>query len=122
MDLAKECQQKLALSRTFYVGNPQLRCKNVGILPGAWGGSKQIDMLSTENIEVLIVGEVAEWETCEYVRDAAFAGMSKGLIVLGHARSEEPGMRWAAEWLRKFIPANVSVQYAPSNDPFIPII
>lgn len=120
-DLASFFKEKMGLHRTFYVGNPELSCTNVGLLPGAWGGRPQINMLSKENIEVIVVGEVAEWETCEYVRDAAYAGMKKGLIVLGHARSEEPGMDWLVEWLRPRIPEEIGVRFVPTDDPFVPV-
>src|SRR5687768_18188792 len=42
----------------------------------------------------LFRSEVAEWETSEYIRDARAQGLQRSLVVLGHAQSEEPGMRW----------------------------
>ncbi len=45
------------------------------------------------DVEVLLVGEVPEWETVEYVRDASAQGRHKALILLGHEVSEEPGMK-----------------------------
>ena len=73
-----------------------------------------------KDIDVLVVGEVSEWETSEYVRDAAAAGMKKGLIILGHAPSEEPGMAYAAAWLRELVPG-VPVFHVPSTDAFVPV-
>lgn len=117
--LARFLKKRLDLDRTFIVGDPDLPCHQVGLLPGAWGRGKQIELLRTD-IEALVVGEVSEWETAEYVRDAAAAGMKKGLIVLGHAQSEEPGMAYAQKWLTKLIP-DVPVYHVAAHDPFQPV-
>ena len=114
--LAKRLKKQLALTRTFLVGDPALRCSKVGLLPGSYGREPHIHLLQ-QDIEVLIVGEVAEWETCEYVRDAAAMGLNKGLIVLGHAESEEPGMAYLQQWLGKVLP-DVSAIHIPATDPF----
>lgn len=41
----------------------------------------------------------------------------KGLIILGHANSEEAGMKWCADWLRSRFPG-VSITHLPAGDPF----
>jgi hypothetical protein len=74
-------------------------------------------LLRRDDVEVLVCGEVREWETSEYVRDAVSSGRSKGLIVLGHAKSEEPGMEWLAERLRLLLP-EVAVFHIPAGNPF----
>ena len=119
-NLAGYLKKQFNLTRTFYIGDPDLMCKNIGILPGAWGGRTHIPMLGTEDIEVLIVGESAEWEAVEYVRDASRAGLQKGLIIMGHARSEEPGMRYLAEWLRPLVPG-VKITHVEAGDPLQPV-
>ncbi len=65
----------------------------------------------------MICGESAEWVTCEYVRDAMETGIGKGLIILGHAASEEPGTADVVEWLQPLIP-HVPVRFVPAGDPF----
>ena len=117
--LASSFKQQLKLKRCFYIGNPDLACTQIGMLPGSWGRGPHIELLR-KDIEVLVIGEAAEWETVEYVRDAAAAGMKKGLIILGHAESEEPGMRYAQEWLTELV-AGVAVYHAPAGDPFSPV-
>lgn len=116
-ELARFFKEKLNLHRPFMTGDPDMKCRQIGLLLGAMGGRHHMRMLSTEDIEVLVVGETPEWETCEYVRDASFAGMQKGLIVLGHAVSEEPGMQWLVEWLQPKV-AEVPVYHMPAKDPF----
>jgi hypothetical protein len=66
------------------------------------------------------VGELAEWETSEYVRDAAHAGQNRAALVVGHAASEEPGMKWLADWLRPRFPA-VTVTHVPLRDALRPL-
>jgi len=99
------------------IGDPTMPCARVGLLLGAWGGQRQIEFLGRDDVDVLVCGEVREWETTEYVRDANQAGLKKGLIVVGHALSEEPGMAWLVEWLRPRVPG-VAVLHIPAEDPF----
>lgn len=99
------------------MGDPDAECSNIGLLVGAWGGRRQISYLGREDVDVLVCGEVSEWETPEYVRDAALAGRRKALIILGHALSEEPGMQWLAEWLQPQVP-DIPVQHVATGDPY----
>jgi putative NIF3 family GTP cyclohydrolase 1 type 2 len=116
--LAMQLKDKLDLPSIRIVGNPQHLCRSIGLLPGAWGGIRQIGFLSENAIDTLIVGEIDEWETCEYVRDSINAGTNKALIILGHANSEEPGMRVLAEWLKPLFPS-LRITHVPATDPFI---
>jgi len=117
-DLALFFKEKLRLKRPFIVGNPEMSCSEIALLLGASGGRNQIGMLSKEQFDVMVVGEVAEWETSEYIRDATFAGMNRSLIILGHAVSEEPGMSYLVEWLKPKVPS-VPIHHVPAQDPFI---
>jgi hypothetical protein len=61
------------------------------LLPGAWGGNRQITIANQQQPDLLIVGEVHEWETAEYIRDARALGNDISLIILGHSVSEGAG-------------------------------
>ena len=87
------------------------------MIPGAAGGRNQISAASSAKPDVLIVGELSEWETAEYVRDARAAGNKISLIVLGHADSEEPGSKYMADWVKKNIDG-VKVVEIPAGNPF----
>ena len=52
-----------------------------------------------------------------YAHDATASGRAKGVIVLGHAVSEEPGMEICAEWLKTFI-TQVPVELIKAGEPF----
>ncbi len=84
---------------------------------GAAGGESQITMRRQTDVDALVVGELHEWETSEYVRDSAAAGWPKAVIVVGHEASEEAGMRALADWLRPRV-AGVSVTHLPAGDAF----
>jgi putative NIF3 family GTP cyclohydrolase 1 type 2 len=73
-------------------------------------------MMRENELDVLIVGESAEWEAVEYARDGLEAGIQKALIVMGHADSEEAGMEHCAEWLDQFID-EVPVIFVPAGNP-----
>ena len=108
-------KRRFGAQRVRVMGPPALPCERVGLLVGAVGGRRQIEALG--GVDVLVVGEVREWETTEYVRDGAWNDQPRGLIVVGHALSEEPGMQYLAEWLKPRIPG-VQVRHIPTGDPF----
>jgi putative NIF3 family GTP cyclohydrolase 1 type 2 len=115
--LAGTLKQKLGIAKVQVVGDGRMECRNVAFSLGAAGGETQIRQLSDPGTEVLVVGEINEWETSEYVRDAVRSGMKKGLIILGHANSEEAGMSYLVEWLRPLVPG-VRIIHIPAGDPF----
>ena len=74
--------------------------------------------LRRDDVDVVVCGEAPEWETCEYVRDAAFDGQKKAMIVLGHCDSVEAGMEYLVEWLADVLPG-VPAHFVPAGNPFI---
>ena len=98
------------------IGHPDMLCSKVSLLIGAPGGEWQITSL--RDADVLIAGEINEWETTEWVRDANTQGLSKALIVVGHEISEEAGMAYLVDWLRPRVPG-VPITHVPSGDPFL---
>lgn len=116
LELSRDLAKKLNAPTLRVVGNPALAITHVAILPGAAGTQKQIVALRPEEVEVLLAGEVPEWETVEYVRDASAQGRHKALVLLGHAVSEEAGMKQCAEDIRPIFP-EVKVQFVPAGQP-----
>jgi hypothetical protein len=97
------------------VGDPRLKVQRIGILPGTTPIQAALRMLP--NVDVIVAGEVREWESVEYARDNAFAGKNKGLILVGRVVSEEPGMEVCAAWLRTIVP-EVGVRHIRAGDPY----
>jgi putative NIF3 family GTP cyclohydrolase 1 type 2 len=95
--LAQWLKQRLAASYMRWSGMAEQDCQRIAVLVGYRGGATHgIPLLGRDDVDVLIAGEGPEWELPEYVRDALEQGRSKGLIMLGHAESEQPGMEWLA--------------------------
>jgi|SoiMethySBSTD1v2_1073268.scaffolds.fasta_scaffold76937_3 putative NIF3 family GTP cyclohydrolase 1 type 2 len=116
-DLIKHSKEKLGVSNVRYIGDASDKCKKVLLMPGAAGGRRQILNAGSMNPDVILVGELSEWETAEYVRDARAAGNKLSLIVLGHADSEEPGSKYMADWIKKNI-QGMNVVEIPAGNPF----
>jgi len=114
--LSLDVARKLDARTVRVVGDPNLSITRAAILPGASGLQKQVLALRSDDVEVLLFGESAEWEAVEYVRDASAQGRHKAMIVLGHEVSEEPGMKKCAEELGALFP-NVSVVHIPAGQP-----
>jgi putative NIF3 family GTP cyclohydrolase 1 type 2 len=116
-DLAVYTKRKLGIQQVRVIGNTSQNCTRVALLPGAAGGKRQIEFIQKTKPDVLICGEVSEWETAEYVRDANLMGQQRSLIVLGHAVSEEAGMQYLVQWLQPKLPG-LPIQHIPSKNPF----
>ena len=103
-DLAKSLETRLQAQTMRVEGKPDLKITHVALIPGAAGLKQQVAGLNAPDVDVLIAGEASEWETVEYVRDAVAQGRAKGMILLGHEVSEEPGMEQCAKELRELSP------------------
>ena len=69
-EVMKHAKKSLGILQVRFIGDPKQVCKRIALMPGAAGGRSQIQLLQAEKPDVLIVGEVAEWKTAEYIRDA----------------------------------------------------
>jgi hypothetical protein len=54
--------------------------------------------------DLIVAGEVREWENTYYAADIFTAGEKRGLVTIGRIVSEDPGMRSCADWLRTLVP------------------
>ncbi len=104
------------------IGDPEREVERVGVLPG--GGSLGIfseyhpmQLMRNRELDVVVCGEILEWRLPAYVRDAYQLGMSKAILVLGHERSEEPGMKHLVEWMHD-VTAEIPVVFIDSEEPF----
>jgi putative NIF3 family GTP cyclohydrolase 1 type 2 len=116
-DIIHLCKNKLGIKTLRLIGDLNQQCVKIAVLPGAPGGKGQIQTLQNEQPDLLICGELQEWETSEYVRDARAMGKKLSLVVLGHAVSEEPGLEWLKEWLQPKL-GNLKITHVPSLNPF----
>ncbi|AFC29253.1 NGG1-interacting factor 3 [Paenibacillus mucilaginosus 3016] len=104
-EAAEVVKSRLGLAFVRVSGDLSTPCTRIGLLAGyRGGGGSAIPLFGKGQVDLIIAGEGPEWETPEYVRDAVHQGRPKGLIMLGHAESEEPGMRYLAELLQRRFP------------------
>jgi putative NIF3 family GTP cyclohydrolase 1 type 2 len=100
------------------VGDPAMKVSQVAYAAGAPGYMFHIMFLEKDNVDVIVAGEVPEWESISYVRDASTLGMRKAMILIGHVNSEESGMEYCAAWLKGFI-KDIPVNFIPAGDAFV---
>jgi putative NIF3 family GTP cyclohydrolase 1 type 2 len=115
--LAEHVKERLHIEYLRMVGDLDQVCQGVGIFPGFMGRERHIEALRRPEVDVVICGELHEWETSEYVRDAVHMGHPKGLVITGHAESEEPGMRLLVPWLQSVLPGIV-INFVPVGSLF----
>ena len=97
------------------VGDPKAKVSKILVGPG------YATPRMTPEVDVVIGGEQQEadggFDNVEYVLDAVTLGMAKGVIMLGHVMSEEPGMEDFGTWLKTFI-KDVPIRFIPAGEPF----
>ena len=114
--LAATVKQRLRLRGGLrVVGDPRASVRRVGMLLGSTPIAAALKLLP--EVDVILAGEVREWESVEYARDKAFAGEKKGLVLIGRVASEEPGMNTCAEWLKGFV-TEVPVRHVAAGDAY----
>jgi putative NIF3 family GTP cyclohydrolase 1 type 2 len=120
--LAELLKARLEIQEVRVVGNQAARVEKVGLLIG--GGSlglgsdtMPMELMREYDLDVIVAGEILEWTLCAYVRDAAQLGLNKALIVAGHNRTEEAGMKHLPEWLAGILP-DLPIFFVEAGDPY----
>jgi putative NIF3 family GTP cyclohydrolase 1 type 2 len=97
------------------IGNRAMKVRRIGLLPGYTTIQASIAMMPT--VDVVVTGEVQEWESATYAQDVAFAGIQKGFISIGRVVNEAPGMQVCADWLKTIV-REVPIRFISSGDPY----
>jgi putative NIF3 family GTP cyclohydrolase 1 type 2 len=116
-------KKKLNMNVIRVIGNRDMKCSRVGILVG--GGSLGLGveempakLMNDEQLDVIVCGEITEWTLSAYVRDATELGLNKAMIIIGHERSEEPGMKYLADKLKPLL-EGIPIYFLDSGEPFV---
>jgi putative NIF3 family GTP cyclohydrolase 1 type 2 len=122
-DLVGFLKKTLGMKVIRVVGDQETKCHRVGILVG--GGSLGLGreemparLMNDRQLDAMVCGEITEWTLSAYVRDAAALGFNKAMIIVGHERTEEPGMKDMADWLRSLL-GGIPVHFADAEEPFV---
>lgn len=121
-DLCQFFKEKMEMDVVQIVGNPDMKVKRVSVLVGGGSlglGDETMPMqhMKKHHVDVAICGDITEWTLSAYVRDAAMLGMNKGMLVLGHERSEEAGMKHMVEWMQDIV-SGTEVVFIDAEEPF----
>jgi putative NIF3 family GTP cyclohydrolase 1 type 2 len=121
-DLSEFLKDKLQVKISQIVGAVDGSVEQVGVLVG--GGSlglgreeMPMELMRKANLDMIVCGEILEWTLPAYVRDASQLGMNKSLIILGHNRTEEVGMKYLPDWLKTLFP-EMPVWFVEAGEPF----
>ncbi len=127
-DLLNEITEKIGLNGLRYIGDPEMtvtRIALVGHLYPMYFKDKNgrdveysVNVIKTleQKADVIMPGEVIDWTTLSYVRDAVELGKKKAVINIGHFNWEELGMKYYKDWLPGLLEEEISVTYVPSKD------
>ena len=121
-ELALELKKRFQMDVIQIIGRPDTRITRAGLLVG--GGSlglgrevMPMEVMERDRLNVLICGDITEWTTCAYVNDAQQLGFDKAMIVLGHERSEEAGMKHLVPVLQT-VAGDIPVTFISAGEPF----
>lgn len=121
-ELADFFKEKLEMKTIQIIGMPDMSVKRVGILVGGGSlglGKEEMPMqvMERNSLDLLVVGDITEWTVCAYINDAYQMGFHRGMLTLGHERSEEAGMKHLAPWVAKRFPT-LPVTFVDAKEPF----
>lgn len=131
-ELGQQLKEKLNLNGLRYIGNPEGTIRKVALVGhlclNAFGTDYEdengyyheyatdVIKLMESGVDAIIPGEVIDWTAISYIRDAVMLGKNKAVFNVGHYNWEEPGMKYAAEWIGELIEHTLPVTFVPAGD------
>ena len=117
LDLARNIQIRLKDQGIRIVGERQTKVRKVAVTHGFFLVPHLQKVLKEPDVDAVLIGEPVEWEASPYFEDLVASGQKKGMVILGHEVSEEPGSGEVASWLKTFL-SEVPVEWIPAGEPF----
>jgi putative NIF3 family GTP cyclohydrolase 1 type 2 len=97
------------------VGDRSATIRRVFLFPGSMSPATMWQRYS--EVDMIVAGEVREWENTHYAADIFTAGEKRALVTTGRVVSEDPGMRACAEWLKAIV-KEVPARWIGVGDPY----
>jgi putative NIF3 family GTP cyclohydrolase 1 type 2 len=97
------------------VGDRKARVRRVMLHPGVMTAATMWQRYT--DADLIVAGEVREWENTHFAADLHTVGEKPGLITIGRVASEDPGMRVCASWMKTLV-AEVPVRWIGAGDPY----
>lgn len=116
-DMVKSIQDRLKVRGIRVIGDPETEVSKVALSHGMFRVPALQRILREPGVDAVVIGEPVEWEASPYFQDVVAWGQKKGMIILGHEVSEEPGSGELATWLKTFI-LEVPIEWIPAREPF----
>jgi putative NIF3 family GTP cyclohydrolase 1 type 2 len=114
----KDIEASLQIKGLRVIGNRQTKIKKTSLTTGMFRLSALQKILKEPDIDLIVVAEAIEWESCEYFRDyLTWKGDQKAMILLGREATEDPACKALASWLATFI-TEVPVEWITAGEPF----
>jgi hypothetical protein len=95
------------------VGDRKAQVRRVLLYPGVMTPATMWQRY--EETDLIVAGEVREWENTHYAADIYTVGEKRGLVTVGRVASEDPGMRVCAAWL-KTLAGEIPVRWITTRD------
>src|SRR4051812_41547752 len=83
------------------VGDRNARVRRVMLYAGAMTPATMWQRYG--ETDLIVAGEVREWENTHYAADIYTIGEKRGLVTIGRVASEDPGMRACAAWMKTVV-------------------
>jgi len=117
--VAREMIEKIGLNGMKIYGDPETPVQHAWVCGHIYGPNDNAitAKAEAEHFDLLIPLEIHDFTTAEYVRDASLLGHNKAIICCGHFNTEEPGMKYMAEWLQQLL-GDIRVSYVQSGDSY----
>lgn len=120
-EVAAQMKDKLHMNGIRAFGDPAQPVSRVGVLVG--GGSQGLgnpmmpmNSIVEQKLDLLICGEIMELMLPYFAADASALGHPVTMLVAGHNRTEEVGMKHLPTWLKKVTP-EVEAVFIEAGDP-----
>ena len=113
----REIQTRLKIRGIRVIGNPETKVSKTALSHGMFRVPQLQEILKEPDVDTVVIGEPVEWEASPYFEDILAWGKKKGMIILGHEVSEEPGSGEVASWLRTFVP-EAPIEWISAGEPF----
>jgi putative NIF3 family GTP cyclohydrolase 1 type 2 len=97
------------------VGDRKAVVRRVLLHPGSM--TPDIMWKRYSEVDMIVAGEVREWENTHYAADIFTAGEKRALVTVGRVVSEDPGMRVCAEWLGTVV-KEAPARWIGAGDPY----
>lgn len=113
--LARRLSRETGCRGIRLIGAADLPVKRVAIATGMLSPMAMGRMLADPSVDVVIGGEVVEWEGGPYFEDVIASGRNAGLILTGFAMSREPMAHALGEVLREVVPGVEVIELGDSD-------